>query len=742
MRSNAEALLELVPHADPRPQNFPDELAALPQWVAWGAKQANGKATKPPFNPNADGLQYASPTDPKTWGTLEEALSFLSAHRGEVLETKNDTVAVAGVGFCLTGDTGITGIDLDHAINADGSLQEWAVPLVNAMKAAAMYIEISPSGTGFRAFCKEPLPPEYCGQGFKLGDIEVYAKDRYLTLTGHRLEGSGSVLPKGQACSSALSSLWKHAHPAKTAPKPQPSLFQTPPPRTQRTWSDDEILQKAFASQNGADLESLFTTAPSNAEDKSAMDLALANLLAFWSMGDPDRLDRMMRQSARLRDAERLAKWDKKHSARGETYGEMTVSKAMEACRQFFAPYYTPTPSTLASTKKKREAQGVPQPVSHPQPEPLTFITRAEARKMPVAGQMVAGLMPDCGLGQVYGDSGCGKSFTLMMLTHCISEGWQFCGRAVKRRPVYYFHLEGVGGLPKRLAAFDAWMEETDRKFDGQGRLFYRTADFSITEESMSRLAEAINGNGDAGALVVIDTQAQATAGMDENAAQDMSLVLKNARSLAKAIGGVVLLVHHTGKDLSKGGRGSSVQRADFDFQIEAAKDKSNDRLVIWNSTKERDDDDKQQIQFFLKVYEKVLQDVDGKWQSSCVAVPFNTLSIEEQAELTEGRKKKEKVPSGLAIAMQALEEAIYEEQQENQRATGVTEAQFRKVFYRRYPDSSEDPEKAKEAKKKAFSRYKADLLAQGRAVHDDGIWRLYRPTVNGEVVPASKPEG
>ena len=410
-----------------------------------------------------------------------------------------------------------------------------------------------------------------------------------------------------------------------------------------------------------------------------------------------------------------------------------TVRSAMRKAEQ-------ESPAAIPDAPKdRRQASGTarPQPSNGQQktakPEPMQFLTRAQARAMTVAGYKVDGIIPNAGVGQIYGDSGCGKSFTLMTLCHCLTEGWPFCGRAVKRCAVYYFHLEGTGGLPKRLAAFDRWMEETGRSFDGQGRLFYRTADFSIAEPDMASLAQTILDNGDEGAVVVIDTQAQATAGKDENSALDMGLVLKEARSLAKAIGGIVLLVHHTGKDASKGGRGSSVQRADFDFQIAVARDQGNDRLIYWNSAKERDEDDHQQFKFKLKVYENLVQDEDGKWQSSCVAVPVDMLPEEERAELKADMPQKQGRPcDSVKIAIRALDEAIYEARREDPKASGVDERRFREAFYRIYP-AGDDPDKSADARKKAFKRAKEKLVADSLAVHESGVWRPFRPTVHGK---------
>jgi primase-polymerase (primpol)-like protein len=51
--------------------------------------------------------------------------------------------------------------------------------------------------------------------------------------------------------------------------------------------------------------------------------MALCCLLAFWTAGDPTRVDRLFRQSGLLRE-----KWDEVHFADGATYGERTVERA------------------------------------------------------------------------------------------------------------------------------------------------------------------------------------------------------------------------------------------------------------------------------------------------------------------------------------------------------------------------------------------------------------------------------
>lgn len=396
---------------------------------------------------------------------------------------------------------------------------------------------------------------------------------------------------------------------------------------------------------------------------------------------------------------------------------EIYATAIAEGCPQDFPPAREARPATRTQT-----ATAKPRRQAKKKPEPMQFMTRAQARALPVMGYKVAGLIPNSGVGQIYSNSGCGKSFTLMQLCHCLSEGWQFCGRPVKRCAAYCFHLEGDGGLPKRLAAFDRWMEETGKTLDGQGRLYYRTADFSIADPDMSSLTQTILDNGDEGAVVVIDTQTQATAGKDENSALDMGLVLKEARSLAKAIRGVVLLVHHVGKDASRGGRGSSVQRADFDFQIEAQRDGD---TIIWRTTKERDEADDQSVRFKLKLYPDVVQDEDGRWQSSCVAVPETDLPEDEQKTLKaiatkgKGRRMSDRTRNALRV----FDEAI----RKHGKAGRMHESVFREAFLGKVPVDTSKAKDPNDTKRKAYYR-ELDKLMALKIIEMDGEWLRYTP--------------
>lgn len=153
-----------------KPANIPRVLKNRSQWVlwnyTWSAKQS--KWTKRPLMPNG---HPASSTDPATWSDYGTALAALPR------KGFNGRPQYDGLGFVLSADDPFTGIDLDHCIE-DGKLTEWAQHVVNTL---ASYTETSPSGDGLRIFVRGKLPG---GGGRKNGQIEIYDRARFLTITG------------------------------------------------------------------------------------------------------------------------------------------------------------------------------------------------------------------------------------------------------------------------------------------------------------------------------------------------------------------------------------------------------------------------------------------------------------------------------------------------------------------------------------------------------------------------------
>jgi putative DNA primase/helicase len=149
------------------PENIPQELKALKQWVLYRIKEINGRLTKPPYRANG---RKASSTDSKTWCTFEQAVEAYKK-------------GFAGIGFVFTEDDPYCGIDFDHCVNLETKvIESWAMEWIGKF---ASYTEYSPSGTGIHIIVQGQIPSE---KGIKKGDYEMYDHARYFTFTGDIIE--------------------------------------------------------------------------------------------------------------------------------------------------------------------------------------------------------------------------------------------------------------------------------------------------------------------------------------------------------------------------------------------------------------------------------------------------------------------------------------------------------------------------------------------------------------------------
>lgn len=198
---------------------------------------------------------------------------------------------------------------------------------------------------------------------------------------------------------------------------------------------------------------------------------------------------------------------------------------------------------------------------------------------------IVKNVIPDAGIGAIYGDSGTYKSFVALDLMAAISTGRdRWFGYRVAGAPCIYVPFEGKGGIPKRVAAWRLAMTMQAALKDPSAPIFpidfgITTGIFFVTDplnlrnvEDRKKLIELITANGLEGGVLCIDTLAQAGHGIDENSSEGMGEMISHLQELQRALGGVVLVVHHTGKDASKGMRGHSSLRGALDFAIEFSK--------------------------------------------------------------------------------------------------------------------------------------------------------------------------
>lgn len=256
----------------------------------------------------------------------------------------------------------------------------------------------------------------------------------------------------------------------------------------------------------------------------------------------------------------------------------------------------------------------ISQPEAVPVPSPrFTLRTASDLNTLPSLSWHVKGLLPRQGLAALFGASGSGKSFLTLDLGIALVRGEPWFGYKTTPCPVIYVALEGTSGITNRLKA---WEKHHGRKIPDQFRVVIDRLSL-FNGGDIEPFAEQLLNSKLTDGVIFIDTLAQSAPEADENGSQDMGRIIQQAQDLQRLTGSLVVLVHHTGKDLSKGARGHSSLTAALDAAIEVRKDTSG---RVWSIAKAKDGVDGVPHGFRLESVD-LGADSDGDPVTSCVCV-------------------------------------------------------------------------------------------------------------------------
>jgi hypothetical protein len=139
------------------------------------------------------------------------------------------------------------------------------------------------------------------------------------------------------------------------------------------------------------------------------------------------------------------------------------------------------------------------------------------------------------------------------------------------------------------------------------------------------------------GCVVFIDTLNRAAPTSDENNSKDMGTMIEAAKRLQTLTEGLVVLVHHTGKNASAGLRGHSSLIAALDAAIEVSRDGDSRQ---WSVAKSKDGEDGNCERFKLRV-EMVGLDSDGDPITSCFVEQDNSVVSIKKVAMPQGTNQK-----------------------------------------------------------------------------------------------------
>ena len=601
--------------------NIPPYLQELKGWLVWRYEANRRKVPYYVGGGRRQGTQGAD-GDRSQLTTFDEAKQH--AARG----------GFDGVGLALMPDYDLIALDFDKCVDASGVID----PKVEAL-VAGTYAEYSPSRTGVRAFVRGKLKDQKYNKPDKL-NAEFFCNKGFVTITGDVIEQTDML-----DCADVIK-------PISTEIK---SLYD-------EYWGEKEdpfARIDTDSSKVGAKLEhaiEALTHLDANCEYHTWVQIGMGLKHEF---GDEafDLWDQWSAGSATQYPGRHVLqqKWQSfRRNNQKPNDRVITFRNVLAAANQAGARIFIPKVATLEDFEEL-----VDTPSEEGEPARFNLTQAADYIHRRSANWIIKGLLPQGELVVIYGEPGSGKSFFGSELGLAISRGGEWRGRKVKRGAVVYVAAEGASGFAKRLKAY-AHVHQVDLKtldfyvIDGTPNLLNKEDAVELTK-SIKQTCEP--------SVIFIDTLAQTTPGANENSAEDMGAAIAHCKAIHKATGALVVLIHHSGKDATKGARGWSGLRGAVETEILVA------RLQVGRYAtvrKQKDGEDGGVYGFDLEVV-PVGIDEDGEVITSCVVKEINSPVATSQKKVF-GKweqmiidEAKAQLKTGVTVTADDVIDAIYD---------------------------------------------------------------------------------
>ena len=268
---------------------IPQELIARNAWVTWKLVRKEGvaKPTKVPFNPH---LGYEiDVSNPSLWTDYG---STINGHAKDY----------HGHGFCVHDDDPYTFIDIDNPYaRADGTEinradgQEFidadilARQLWSIVEEFQSYTEWSPSGKGVHIIVKGKLP-----YNLKRGKIEIYSRQRYMTMTGNHVAQTPTTIEHRQYALEQLAE-------KLGGPTAELQIHESGPV----TRSDQDVIAACLNAATADKFAPLWAGDLSGYSSGSEADLALANFICYQT-DNAEQAERIFRMSGHFANRDKL----------------------------------------------------------------------------------------------------------------------------------------------------------------------------------------------------------------------------------------------------------------------------------------------------------------------------------------------------------------------------------------------------------------------------------------------------
>ena len=549
----------------------PDEMRNLPGWLVWRFEYHEGedKPRKIPYYTagNKRHGKQGSTQDLQQL-TAFDAARTAAARRG-----------FDGVGFVPLPEWNICALDFDHCVT-NGELHPDLEAIVTGT-----YAEYSPSGTGVRAFVKGQYGNSKA-RGEPYG-FEVFSSKGFVTFTGNRLDvveilGNENTIAELDAPVRALCAKRFTREVAETGVSAGEPLGLT-----------SQQIDKCLS----------VIDADSGHDEWLAVGMALHHETqgeGFDLWNDWSELGSKYPGREVL-----LHRW----SSFGKTHDRTVTARSLvRLANEHGAGINLNGPAT-ADEFEDLVGEASPEAA----PGRFAIVPAHEFATGANPTWVIKDVLPQAELVVMYGASGSGKSFLALDMAAAIARGVEWRGKRVRQGRVAYIAAEGGGGFRKRLKAYGQH-NEIDLASLELGVI--HAAPNMMEAKDAADVVKAIKAWGGAD-IVIVDTFAQVMPGANENAGEDVGKALTHCKRIHELTGAMIILIHHAGKDASKGARGWSGLRAAADAELEVVREATGRSLRL---TKSKDGEDGMAWGFDLEII-TVGVDEDLDPITSCVVI-------------------------------------------------------------------------------------------------------------------------
>ena len=352
---------------------------------------------------------------------------------------------------------------------------------------------------------------------------------------------------------------------------------------------------------------------------------------------------------------------------------------------------------------------------------------------------LIEGVIPKKAFVALYAPPASFKSFVALDIAECIATGRSFLTKEVRHQgAVLYIAGEGHGGIGARIKAM-----KKHHNTPAGAPVFFLRKQINL-RSSATDIQDLIQAVDDIQAthdiefeLVVIDTLARAFGGGNENASEDMGAFITAAGAIQGRYNCALLVVHHAGKDATKGLRGHSSLLGAVDTELEIIRIEDAPKGIL-HISKQKDGEDGQRYGFQMVSVELSTTHLGFDSVSS--------LAVEVDSELNVERPNASPPPdrSGAGhnqrLALTALHSSIKKfglmENIDGKRNKCIKLDQWREEFKAKI---GSDVEPATFSK--AWARVKMTLTDLKKIeIHKDWVWAVYaEDDGSGVVVPFNK---